>query len=341
MKKIIAACGNDCSICPRYVEPPFEKTEEELRHTAELWLKIGYRDHLVSNEEISCHGCKPENWCRYKVIACTNEKEIENCGQCRQYPCDDIKECFKVTASFAPECKKVCSTEEYNRMSKAFFEKEKNLCEKKTLFHIMEAIKDFFANDSSGHDYYHSIRVLNMATELAEYENVDLFIVQLAALLHDVDDLKLSPETYEKKENAVTFMRKELVDEEVIKTVCAIIDEISYKGSDSVIPKSMEGRCVQDADRLDAIGAIGIARAFAYGGSHNRSMYDPDIRPLSNIDKDQYQRNNTTTINHFYEKLFHLKEMMNTEKAREYAERRECVMQEFVTEFLAEWDGKL
>ena len=126
---IIAACGNDCSACPRYVAHPFEKTEEELQHTAELWMKIGYRDHIVTNEEISCTGCKPENWCRYHVAGCCEEKGIANCSQCESYPCGTMKECFEVTGSFEPKCRQVCTAEEYNRLKKAFFEKEHNLKE--------------------------------------------------------------------------------------------------------------------------------------------------------------------------------------------------------------------
>ncbi len=126
-KRIIAACGNDCSVCPRYNKPPYQKTEKELRHTAELWMKIGYRDHVVTNEEIQCTGCKPENWCRYKVVKCTMEHGVDNCGMCPEYPCENIRECFEVTKSFEPMCKKMCTDEEYEIMRKAFFEKEKNL----------------------------------------------------------------------------------------------------------------------------------------------------------------------------------------------------------------------
>lgn len=111
-ERILAACGNDCSVCPRYIKEPYVKTEIELAHTAELWYKIGYRDHVVTNEEISCTGCKEDNWCRYKVIKCTNDKHIEHCGQCLQFPCDNIKECFEVTKSFEPLCKQVCTEEE-------------------------------------------------------------------------------------------------------------------------------------------------------------------------------------------------------------------------------------
>ena len=129
-EKIIAACGNDCAACPRYAAHPYEKTEEDLHHTAELWMKIGYRDHVVTNEEIACYGCKPENWCRYRVIKCCEDRGIKTCGECSEYPCDNIKECFAVTKSFEPMCRQVCTDEEYKRLEKAFFEKEKNLSAK-------------------------------------------------------------------------------------------------------------------------------------------------------------------------------------------------------------------
>ena len=113
MEKIIAACGNDCAACPRYVKHPYEKTADELRHTAELWMKIGYRDHIVTNEEISCTGCKPENRCRYRVIKCCADHGITACSSCREYPCGTIRECFEVTKSFMPKCREVCTDEEY------------------------------------------------------------------------------------------------------------------------------------------------------------------------------------------------------------------------------------
>lgn len=125
--KIIAACGNDCSVCPRYTKGPYTKSDKELESTAKLWLEIGYRDHVVTNEEIACSGCVEDNWCRYQVVKCVNEKHINNCGECVEYPCDNIKECFEVTQSFEPFCKKVCTNEEYEMLKKAFFEKEENL----------------------------------------------------------------------------------------------------------------------------------------------------------------------------------------------------------------------
>lgn len=128
-EKIIAACGNDCSVCPRYNKAPYEKTAQELHHTAELWHRIGYRDHVVTNEEIACDGCKAENWCRYRVAACTLEHGVRNCGECAEYICDNMRECFEVTMSFEPFCKEVCTDEEYDTIRRAFFEKEKNLAD--------------------------------------------------------------------------------------------------------------------------------------------------------------------------------------------------------------------
>ncbi|MDO4520736.1 MAG: DUF3795 domain-containing protein [Erysipelotrichaceae bacterium] len=127
MAEIMAACGNDCAACPRYNVHPYEKTEEQLRRTAELWQRIGYRDHVVSNSEISCSGCRPSNWCRYNVIGCCTEKGIADCAECGEYPCQNMLECFKVTESFEPMCRKVCTEEEYAQLKKAFFDKKKNL----------------------------------------------------------------------------------------------------------------------------------------------------------------------------------------------------------------------
>ena len=137
--------------------------------------------------------------------------------------------------------------------------------------------------------------------QIAEQENADMLIGQLAALLHDVDDVKLSPETHETKRNVVIFMINSGVDDKVIASVCKIINEVSFAGIDSVVPSTIEGKCVQDADRLDAMGAIGIARTFAYGGSKGRRIHDPDIKPMTNMNKaDYHQNHNSTSINHFY-----------------------------------------
>ena len=202
-------------------------------------------------------------------------------------------------------------------------------------------VKQIFADDCSGHDYHHTMRVYRLAVQIAKKENADLLIVQLAAVLHDVDDAKLSPETYATKKNAVDFMESNGLDNEIIETVCKIIEEVSFAGTDSVVPSTIEGKCVQDADRLDAMGAIGIARTFAYGGSKGRKIYDPEIKPLVNMSKEEYRQNkNSTSINHFYEKLLLLKNMMNTETAKKLAEHRQAVMEAYLEEFMAEWEGE-
>lgn len=202
-------------------------------------------------------------------------------------------------------------------------------------------VKQIFADDYSGHDYYHTMRVYRLAVQIAERENADMLIVQLAALLHDVDDVKLSPETYATKKNAVGFMESNGVDKDIINAVCKIIEEVSFAGTGSVEPGTIEGKCVQDADRLDAMGAIGIARTFAYGGSKGRKIYDPDIKPSINMSKETYQKNqNSTSVNHFYEKLLLLKDMMNTETAKKMAEHRQIIMEAYLEEFMSEWEGE-
>lgn len=200
-------------------------------------------------------------------------------------------------------------------------------------------IKEIFQNDFSGHDFFHSMRVYRTAMKIAQAEHADMQVVALAALLHDVDDRKLSPMTAEKKENAARFMRSQNVPESEIRQVCQIIDEVSFKGTDSVRPSTLEGKCVQDADRLDALGAIGIARTFAYGGSHNRAIYDPELPPRTAMNQAQYYGSKSTSLNHFYEKLFLLEGMMNTETGKAIARKRTQYMQQFVDEFLNEWDG--
>ena len=200
-------------------------------------------------------------------------------------------------------------------------------------------VKDKYENEYSGHDYFHTLRVFKLATHIAEQEGADVETVQLAAILHDVDDRKLSPETYPTQANAKGFLLSNGVDGERAELIAGIIREISF-GANSKKPKTLEGECVQDADRLDAIGAIGIARAFAYGGNHNRHMYHPDVKPNLNMTKEEYVKSESTTINHFYEKLFKLTALMNTQTALEIAHAREAYMKDFVSEFMAEWEGK-
>ena len=200
-------------------------------------------------------------------------------------------------------------------------------------------VKERLEKEYSGHDFFHTLRVFKVATHISEREGANVDVVQLAALLHDVDDRKVSPDTYMTQANARSFLASNCVDENTAELVCRMIREISF-GDNDVPPSTLEGKCVQDADRLDALGAIGIARAFAYGGSRNRHMYHPDVKPNLNMTREEYVRSESTTVNHFYEKLFKLTGLMNTETARSLAIEREAYMKDFIDEFMAEWEGQ-
>lgn len=202
---------------------------------------------------------------------------------------------------------------------------------------ILEQIERLFAGDCSGHDYWHTVRVYNNALKIAREMECDLDVVALGALLHDVDDPKLFDTM--NYENAKSIMEQAGVAGETINKVVEIISEVSYKGKDSVVPKSMEGKIVQDADRLDALGAIGIARTFAYGGSREIELYNPGIEPKTTLDENSYFTVKSSSVNHFYEKLFRLKDMMNTEIARRIAEERDEYMHQFIEKFMDEWKG--
>ena len=198
-------------------------------------------------------------------------------------------------------------------------------------------IRDLFEGDSGGQDYWHSIRVHDLAVSICGREGGDMDVVRLAALLHDADDRKLFGQG---SRNARDFMDSEGIPSDIQDEVVAIISKISFKGADTEVPASPEGRIVQDADRLDAIGAVGIARAFAYGGSRGRLMHDPEVPPCDGMDEAAYFANRGTTVNHFHEKLLLLKDMMNTPTARAMAESRHRYMEGFLEEFLAEWEGR-
>ena len=202
---------------------------------------------------------------------------------------------------------------------------------------IKEFVKDLLVKEYSGHDYYHCIRVYNNAMLICKDMDCDKQLVSVASLLHDVDDAKL----FDSKDydNARKILNDLNYEKDFIEKVINIIKDVSFKGKDSVIPSSLEGKIVQDADRLDAIGAIGIARTFAYGGNHNRLIYDPSIKPNLNMDYNQYKNANNPTINHFYEKLLILKDMMNLEKSKQIAIHRHKFMEDYLREFYDEWDG--
>lgn len=204
-----------------------------------------------------------------------------------------------------------------------------------------EYIKQEFSDDSSGHDWWHIYRVWRNAITICEIEKADSFIVQLAALLHDLDDWKFNDSGDETPLRAKAWLDSLSVDSSVTDAVCNIITHISFKGA-GVENKmdSLEGFIVQDADRLDAIGAIGIARAFAYGGYKNRPLYDPESPPQLHETFEEYKKSNSSTINHFYEKLLLLKDMMNTSTAKRIAEQRHEVMVQYLSQFMDEWEGK-
>lgn len=204
----------------------------------------------------------------------------------------------------------------------------------------IEYVKIFFENDFSGHDFYHTLRVYNLSKNIASNEKCDIELVCLAALLHDVDDYKLVGIKDEIFINSKTFLRSHNYPIDRIDKICHIISQVSFKGSNTVKPDNIEGMIVQDADRLDAIGAIGIGRTFAYHGNHKMPMHIPEIKYKENMTENEYYNNVGTTINHFYEKLLKLKDLMNTETAKQMACHRHKFMEEFLNEFYLEWDGK-
>ncbi len=204
-----------------------------------------------------------------------------------------------------------------------------------------EYIKQEFANEATGHDWWHIYRVWKDAIELAKTEKCDMFIVEMAALLHDLSDFKFN-EKAAGEMKIKHWLESQEVDEVNSSKILEVVEDVSFKGvGDESRTRSQEAAVVQDADRLDAIGAVGIARVFAYGGKVGRPLYDPTIKPTEHQDFEDYkQHGNTSTINHFYEKLLLLKDRMNTESAKKIAEDRQEYMEEFLEEFYAEWEGQ-
>ena len=202
-------------------------------------------------------------------------------------------------------------------------------------------VKTALADAEKGHDWFHTRRVYQHAKMIAKGEQADILVVELAALLHDIADPKFhNGDESIGPTKAKEFLKAHYVQEAVVDHVCNIIQHMSFKNSlTSGEPPfhSTEMAIVQDADRLDAIGAIGIARTFHYGGYKNRLMYDPDIPPERNLTKEAYKNSNAPTINHFYEKLLRLKGMMQTETAKQLAQERHDFMLSFLEQFYKEW----
>ena len=205
-----------------------------------------------------------------------------------------------------------------------------------------EFIKSELAGEGSGHDWWHVYRVWKNALHIAGNEEVDMFVVELAALLHDIADWKFHDGNEEiGPQLAGEWLESMKVDQQVISHVCQIIQDISFKGAGvATVMKTKEGMIVQDADRLDAMGAIGIIRSFAYGGNKGREMYNPELKPEKHDSFEQYKSSQGSSINHFYEKLLLLKDLMNTSTAKIIAEKRHKVMEDFLAEFFMEWEGK-
>mgnify|MGYP001180932514 CR=1 FL=1 len=199
-------------------------------------------------------------------------------------------------------------------------------------------VRNLFENDFSGHDWWHINRVRNLALKIAGKEVGDRFVIEMSALLHDVDDWKINNE--ENSSKALEWLKIIKVPDFISKRILDVIGQVSFKGAgvknEAV---SIEAKIVQDADRLDAIGAIGIARTFAYGGSKQRPIYLPEIKPELHINFESYKKTTAPTINHFYEKLLLLKNRLNTNTAIEIAKNRHTFMETFLEQFFKEWES--
>lgn len=206
---------------------------------------------------------------------------------------------------------------------------------------LADSVKEHCQHDSSGHDWWHIYRVVNLAKHISSIEKADMLVVETAALLHDLDDWKLGTSDSENLPNARKLLKEIGATPDFIEKVLTIIKEVSYKGAGTETrPSSIEGMAVQDADRLDAIGAIGIARTFAYGGYKNQPLHDPNLKPTLHTSYEEYKSTRTSTINHFYEKLLLLKDRLNTQTGKELASQRHQFMEQFLEQFYAEWNLK-
>lgn len=211
---------------------------------------------------------------------------------------------------------------------------------KSTIENTVEFVKEKLEGAEAGHDWYHIERVWKLSKKIAETEDCNHDVVELSALLHDIADPKFhnGDETIAPK-IAREFLEEQQVPEDVIEKVLFIIKNISFKNrAEAPAELPIELKIVQDADRIDAIGAIGIGRTFNFGGFKNNPMYDPEVQPSLNMSKDEYKKSNGTTINHFYEKLLLLKDLMNTDKGKEIAQQRHDYMLGFLDQFFKEWN---
>lgn len=208
------------------------------------------------------------------------------------------------------------------------------------LNNIEDWVKDKLHDEKSGHDWYHIYRVTSLAKEILKEEEANEFIVIAAALLHDIPDDKLTDDVEASLQEIRSLLQNNGVTTTDIEAIIEIITTISFRGGTGKELTNTEAKIVQDADRLDALGAIGIARTFQYGGAKSQAMYDPVIPVRDQMSFEEYRGGKSTSINHFYEKLLLLKDKMNTQSAIKIAEKRESFMKKFLDQFFNEWNGK-
>lgn len=204
---------------------------------------------------------------------------------------------------------------------------------------IIKYVEKYFEKDASGHDFYHTLRVYKIAKQIAEKEKADIVLTSIIALLHDVDDCKLVGEKGVLFENTRKILKENDVDSDQIDLICSEISKISFKGNGVNKPTTLEGKIAQDADRIDDLGAIGIARTFTYGGSIGRTIYSPEIPIRDSISDKDYITNTGTSIGYFYEKKLKTLDLMNTDEARAIANQRTQYIKDYLKEFFDEWEG--
>nr|WP_312029489.1 HD domain-containing protein [Paenibacillus sedimenti] len=230
--------------------------------------------------------------------------------------------------------------QEQERDQEQMQERERERERERILLAAEALVKEKLERDSSGHDWWHIYRVVQTTKRIAAAQGADRFVCELAALLHDVADEKLNADPAAAQQELEAWLAASGTPAAQIDHVLEIIGTMSFKGGARPPMRTLEGQVVQDADRLDAIGAVGIARVFAYSGWKGRPIHDPSVMVREQMTEAEYRSGNDTAINHFYEKLLKLKELMNTDFARKLAEERHLFMEQYLEQFYAEWDGE-
>jgi len=204
-----------------------------------------------------------------------------------------------------------------------------------------EFVRNVHKNEATGHDWYHIERVWKNALLIQKKEGAgDLFVIEMAALLHDIPDEKLNASEEAGWRKLNKYITSLGIPDSVVSHIVNCIESVSFKGGRAIDLKTIEAKIVQDADRLDALGAIGVARTFAFGGKKEQPLYDPEIAVRVQMTNEEYRSGKSSSIHHFYEKLLKLKDLMNTTAAREIAEQRHQFMEEFLKQFYKEWNGQ-